>query len=165
MQERLVILSISFEGIGKLFSGGLGGLGNFDFFGGPGGSSSLFEDFGSLFMASGGSVFGPGTGTSDSIPAMLSNGEYVVNAAKTARFRPLLEAINSNRLSHLAAGGLVGVAPSQSELATVSSQSQQVFNINITGDISRQTRSEIQKMLPNIATGVNMYNAEQGRRR
>lgn len=42
----------------------------------------------------GGSVVGPGTGTSDSIPAMLSNGEYVINAAATAAFRPLLDAIN-----------------------------------------------------------------------
>jgi hypothetical protein len=29
----------------------------------------------------GGAVFGPGSGTSDSIPAMLSNGEYVIRAA------------------------------------------------------------------------------------
>jgi hypothetical protein len=32
-------------------------------------------------FASGGYVSGPGTGTSDSIPAMLSNGEYVVRAS------------------------------------------------------------------------------------
>ena len=31
--------------------------------------------------ALGGPVFGPGSGTSDSIPAMLSNGEYVIRAA------------------------------------------------------------------------------------
>jgi TP901 family phage tail tape measure protein len=31
--------------------------------------------------ATGGFIQGPGTGTSDSVPAMLSNGEYVVNAA------------------------------------------------------------------------------------
>lgn len=41
-----------------------------------------------------GMVVGPGTGTSDSIPAMLSNGEYVINAAATRTFRPLLDAIN-----------------------------------------------------------------------
>lgn len=32
-------------------------------------------------LADGGMITGPGTSTSDSIPAMLSNGEYVVNAA------------------------------------------------------------------------------------
>lgn len=44
----------------------------------------------------GGHVSGPGTGTSDSIPARLSNGEFVVNAQATKRNRELLEAINSN---------------------------------------------------------------------
>lgn len=34
----------------------------------------------SIQRATGGAVFGPGTGTSDSIPAMLSNGEFVVTA-------------------------------------------------------------------------------------
>jgi hypothetical protein len=33
-----------------------------------------------------GGVWGPGTSTSDSIPAMLSNGEYVLNAAATQKF-------------------------------------------------------------------------------
>lgn len=36
---------------------------------------------GGYHKAAGGAVFGPGTGTSDSIPAMLSNGEYVIRAA------------------------------------------------------------------------------------
>ncbi|MBC6458428.1 hypothetical protein [Actinomadura sp. HBU206391] len=45
----------------------------------------------------GGPVRGPGTATSDSIPALLSNGEYVINAAATSQYRPLLEAINSGR--------------------------------------------------------------------
>jgi hypothetical protein len=35
---------------------------------------------GALFAASGGSINGPGTGTSDSIPAMLSDGEFVMTA-------------------------------------------------------------------------------------
>jgi len=45
-------------------------------------------------FALGGSVFGQGGPRSDKIPAMLSNGEYVVNAAATARTLPLLNAIN-----------------------------------------------------------------------
>lgn len=47
-------------------------------------------------FSTGGHVSGPGTGTSDSIPARLSNGEFVVNAQATKRNRELLEAINSN---------------------------------------------------------------------
>ncbi|WP_447741547.1 phage tail length tape measure family protein [Pseudomonas laurentiana] len=47
-------------------------------------------------FAIGGYVSGAGTGTSDSIMARLSDGEFVVNAAATKRNRALLEAINSN---------------------------------------------------------------------
>lgn len=44
--------------------------------------------------ATGGYITGAGTGTSDSIPARLSNGESVINARSTARFYDLLSAIN-----------------------------------------------------------------------
>ena len=47
--------------------------------------------------AQGGFVSGPGTARSDSVSAMLSNGEYVVNARATAQNRGLLEAINANK--------------------------------------------------------------------
>lgn len=60
--------------------------------------------------ATGGYVEGPGTGTSDSIPARLSNGEFVVNAKATKRNLPLLAAINGGMGSggrRYATGGLV----------------------------------------------------------
>lgn len=44
--------------------------------------------------AKGGLVTGPGTGTSDSIDAKLSNGEVVINAKSANAFAPLLDAIN-----------------------------------------------------------------------
>lgn len=55
-------------------------------------------------FASGGYVSGPGTGTSDSIPAMLSNGESVMNARTTSMFSPLLSSLNQ-------AGGGVAFNP------------------------------------------------------
>lgn len=45
-------------------------------------------------FAEGGKVTGPGTGTSDSIPAYLSNGEFVMTAQATKMFEPLLIAMN-----------------------------------------------------------------------
>ena len=45
-------------------------------------------------FAQGGKVTGPGTGTSDSIPANLSNGEFVMTARATKLFEPLLAAMN-----------------------------------------------------------------------
>lgn len=55
-------------------------------------------------FATGGFVSGPGTGTSDSIPARLSNGESVINARSTAMFGPLLSSLNQ-------AGGGVAFNP------------------------------------------------------
>jgi murein DD-endopeptidase MepM/ murein hydrolase activator NlpD len=48
-------------------------------------------------FADGGRVTGPGTGRSDSIPAMLSNGEFVVNSAATKTYGPLLDSINAKK--------------------------------------------------------------------
>jgi hypothetical protein len=61
---------------------------------------------GKLF-AGGGLVTGPGSGTSDSIPARLSNGEFIVNAAAASRHRALLEAINNPGLINLPRGSQV----------------------------------------------------------
>ena len=61
-------------------------------------------------FASGGMVYGPGTGTSDDIPARLSAGEFVVNAADTRRHRRLLDQINNGVggvAEGYAAGGMV----------------------------------------------------------
>lgn len=54
----------------------------------------------------GGPVHGPGTETSDSIPALLSNNEYVINAKSTRKHLSLIEAINADRLAE---GGMAGV--------------------------------------------------------
>lgn len=64
--------------------------------------------------ATGGMISGEGTGTSDSILARLSDGEYVVNAASTARHLPLLQAINSGGLPGFANGGEVQNKQTQS---------------------------------------------------
>lgn len=62
--------------------------------GGDGGSGG-----GGIGFAGGGRVRGPGTGTSDSILARLSNGEYVVRAAAVRKYgTQFLDAINRMRL-------------------------------------------------------------------
>ena len=59
-------------------------------------------------FASGGHIKGPGTGTSDSILARLSNGEYVVRAAAVRKYGlQTLHAMNNMRLPKFAGGGLV----------------------------------------------------------
>ena len=55
----------------------------------------------------GGYVSGIGDGKSDSIPAMLSNGEFVINAKSTEKYLPLLEQINDEGVKGFAQGGFV----------------------------------------------------------
>lgn len=62
-----------------------------------------------LKKAKGGAIIGPGTSTSDSIPALLSNGEYVINADAAAQIgRTTLDALNSGHYPAFADGGNVG---------------------------------------------------------
>lgn len=87
--------------LGSLFGGGAGILGAiFGFSGG-----------GVVKAATGGMIRGPGTGTSDSIPARLSDGEFVINAKATAKHRRLIEAINADRVPAFATGGLASARP------------------------------------------------------
>ena len=62
----------------------------------------------SLRKAHGGYITGPGSGTSDSIPAMLSNGEYVIRSAAVDQIgRSTLDAINAGRIPEFSEGGTV----------------------------------------------------------
>jgi hypothetical protein len=70
-------------------------------------------------MATGGLVQGIGGPKSDLIPAMLSNGESVINAQSTAMFRPLLSSINAiGGGKRFADGGLAVGSFSQDQALT-----------------------------------------------
>jgi len=63
-------------------------------------------------VATGGHIRGPGTGTSDSIAARLSDGEYVINAASVRRYGvDFLHALNAGRIGAFANGGPVSLPP------------------------------------------------------
>jgi len=87
--------------IQKAILSALPGVGSFLGFA-DGGRIPAFADGGPS-----GRIRGPGSGRSDSILARVSNGEYIINAAATARHLPLIEAINANRLPAFASGGPV----------------------------------------------------------
>ncbi len=70
-------------------------------------------------FSTGGYVSGSGTGTSDSIPARLSDGEFVVNARATKSNRALLEAINSGERVSTPSGGALNVGVTQSQAPVV----------------------------------------------
>lgn len=68
----------------------------------------FFAKGGLVKAAGGGAIRGAGTGTSDNIPAMLSNGEYVLTARAVERLgEPFLNALNSGDLPGYNDGGVV----------------------------------------------------------
>lgn len=68
----------------------------------------FFSHGGIVKAAGGGSIMGAGTGTSDSIPAMLSNGEYVLTASAVDRLGiPFLDKLNAGDFPGYSSGGAV----------------------------------------------------------
>ena len=123
--NRIAAQKIAEELFGGMNKGGTGGLGGL--------ISGLFQSAG---FASGGYVTGPGTATSDSIPARLSAGEYVLRADAVRRVGiEFLHALNggwftprwSGQRLAFADGGLV---PAVSSAPTVApSQSVRIVNV------------------------------------
>lgn len=124
-------------------SGGLGG----------GGGLEDFFEFGRGGIASrpglqhGGAVFGPGGPRSDSIPAFLSDGEFVVNADATRKNFRLLEAINSGSIPKMADGGTLPAMPQLPDFSIPSTAArggggarnitiEQTINVNVPPGIS-----------------------------
>jgi len=134
------------DGISSAFGEGGGLSGIMDTIGGlfgggsGGGLGGILSTVGGFFgfgMAQGGTV--PSTPFSqvgkDSVPTMLMPGEVVMSK----------NAVRNNSLNN--------------------GSQQATFNINVQGDVSRQTRKEIVAMMPQIAGGVNAQNKENNFKR
>ncbi|EKS9844469.1 phage tail tape measure protein [Burkholderia cepacia] len=133
---------------------------------------SIGSSFGSFFSeggpvlhrAGGGPIAGPGTTTSDSIPAMLSNGEFVINAASTKKYRSLLEAINSGHMAHFATGGIAAtLAPSPAASAVSNERPHFTVNLNGGGGLTEADLKELtQKMQGLVDIQLHKRMTEQG---
>lgn len=109
--------------------------------------ATFSKAFGNGF-ATGGSVDGPGTGTSDSIPAMLSNGEYVLNAQAVDRLGvPFLNGLNTGRLRGFASGGFVGSSGVAGYKAERSSNGGQGQSVNLSMHVSAMDASSFSDFL------------------
>jgi hypothetical protein len=115
-------------------------------------------------LATGGYISGPGGPTSDSIPAMLSDGEYVVRASAVSSYgKGMLDAINNKKF---ATGGLatkyaIGGAVGTGNNSSFSDNS--VYNINVTAntsanadDIANTVIKAIQRQQNSLTTSRNM---------
>ena len=106
-------------------------------------------------FASGGHVRGPGSGTSDSIPALLSNGEYVINAAAVRKLgKGYLDLINNGIPMRRFADG--GLAESVASMPMPSSgPSRGVVNLTLPGGETYTMQAEadqFDRMLSRLAT-------------
>lgn len=130
-------------------------------------------------LATGGFVSGAGGPRSDSIPAMLSNGEFVINAASTRAFRPLLERINSNPRAFQTGGFVIpsrqdvggqrqGGQRQQAPVVQVENQAQQppmivnVIDREMVGDFLRSSSGR-DVLINEIRTNSGAINSALGR--
>lgn len=91
-------------------------------------------------FASGGAISGIGTSTSDSIPAMLSDGEFVLRAEAVNRIGvPTLNALNEGRIKHFSAGGVV------SSVSSVGGAIGGAVSINISAIDGNSVRSFLKR--------------------
>jgi LAS superfamily LD-carboxypeptidase LdcB len=110
-------------------------------------------------LASGGPVRGPGTSRSDDVPAWLSDGEYVVNAAATRKNRAALEAINSGKVPSLdhTAMGRGSIRATTNQVSNVFSPTipitvQASGNKETDAALSKRLNAELSTMLDNKMT-------------
>jgi TP901 family phage tail tape measure protein len=113
--------------------------------------------------ANGGAIFGPGGPKSDSIPAMLSNGEYVMNAGSVSKYGVgFMNALNSKKYS---AGGAAAMSFARSANETLGHTSN--YNINLTinaegvtdpNQITKMAQEGVMKALQTKDAKINKTN-------
>lgn len=85
--------------------------------------------------AGGGEVRGPGHGTSDSILARVSNGEFIMRERAVSHFgKSFMHSVNNLTLPHFAEGGLVSVRPQSGGDGHGSRSSETPHTVNLTLD-------------------------------
>lgn len=106
-----------------------------------------------LSFRDGGLVMGPGTGTSDSVPANLSNGEFVMRESVTRKNLDLLEALNAGYPAEL-------LIPSASggPLQGVSGQSAPQLPTSVTAPVRAVSR---QQSGPNVNVTIENYGSSK----
>jgi hypothetical protein len=149
IQAQAAAASIT-SGIGGLFAGGIQLNGAR-----PAGVLGPTDANGGFYKKSrGGPIFGPGTGTSDSIWARVSNGEYVIQSASVQKYgRGIFDSINEGKWPAFAMGGLVTTGATLDSLSSnrvVSTSGTRSSAPNVQINIVNNTGSEIEAETTNV---------------
>ena len=140
-------------------------------------TASIVSNIQSVTMsfATGGHVQGPGTGTSDSIPAWLSNNEFVMTSRTVDHYGvAFMNALNQRRLPRFASGGRVGGGGSPSYPGILSNHGGGDMNNDITITIhidnngneetTTEQKSQQGKQLSDMITGKVLEVLQKERR-
>ena len=93
-------------------------------------------------FAEGGFVSGPGTGTSDSIPALLSNGEYVVKASAVGAYGvDFLNALNQQKVGSFNSSSTMSVSSSGSNVTHLSPEDRALLRAAIDRPVNLYTEN------------------------
>jgi tape measure domain-containing protein len=125
-----------------------------------GGGSNPFSMIGSLFGFGGSGGTGPGANMGSIFSLFSPGGWFGLNAGGIVPNTRYSRLGQDSVPAMLTPGELV-VPANKVNSFVGSGSSPTVVNLSITGDVSRQTKSEIVKMLPQIASGVNAQNKER----
>jgi TP901 family phage tail tape measure protein len=108
----------------------------------------------------GGMVFGPGTSTSDSIPAMLSRGEFVIQASAVNKYGPdFLNALNQMRVSMPASTAVSSAGGSSSSVVYLSPEDRQLLRQAIDRPVALYTENT---KIAQSANAGNVILAQRG---
>ncbi|BBC72923.1 hypothetical protein AEB_P2055 [Altererythrobacter sp. B11] len=174
----------------RMILGSIGG-GLLGLLGGGGGPANLLASTGFAeggvvegFAGGGRVIRGPGTGTSDSIfalvdgrkPILVSNGESILTAEATKRYWPLIEAMNAGTLPGFAAGGIVSPAmpslprlPAAGDLRREGSSAQDRLQVDVRAKVEAgpMLDARIQEVSVQTVAGASepLISAAEGRTR
>jgi hypothetical protein len=106
---------------------------------------------GMIYRNAGGDV--PGEGNMDTVPAMLTPGEYVINKRSTAKYRPALKAMNAGTFGGGMAANRYKVQPPQ---YSPSNLSKGVYNVPQRGQ--QASNDTVAMFAPQSTTATQMEN-------
>jgi TP901 family phage tail tape measure protein len=109
-------------------------------------------------FAEGGFIVGPGTGTSDSIPAMVSNGESIIPAKQTKKYNALIGKIIADKVPGYAKGLFKSVdVPGSADMAHFGGHQSMTGReiLALIGDLETATTRSIKKMIGTTEEQLN----------
>lgn len=113
-----------------------------------------------ITKANGGYISGPGTSTSDSIPAMLSNGEYVIKANAVSKYGvDFMNSINQMKAARPMPSGIGGGAVGGSSVVYLSPEDRQLLRAAMDRPIALYTENS---KIAQSANAGNVVLAQRG---